>query len=63
MSADDALAALPGARDRARAAERELREAVKAARTAGATWQRVADALGVAKQTAWERFYRVEWED
>ena len=39
-------------------AERELREAVRAARADGATWEEIGDALGVKKQTAWERFWR-----
>ena len=39
--------------------QRALRVSVKRARDAGATWERVAQVLGVKKQTAWERFWRV----
>lgn len=45
--------------DALRAAEAQLGEAVRMMRAAdpeGASWQRVADALGVKKQSAWERF-------
>lgn len=30
--------------------------AVKNAREAGATWEQISQALGISKQTAWERF-------
>jgi len=36
--------------------ERELREAVAAARGVGATWKAIGKALGVTEQSAWERF-------
>ncbi len=36
---------------------------VMCAREAGATWSEVADALGVSKQAAWERFARFETID
>lgn len=29
---------------------------VRQARAAGATWQQIADALGMSRQAAWERF-------
>ena len=32
------------------------REQVIAARTAGASWQQIGDALGVSRQSAWESF-------
>lgn len=34
-------------------------QAVIAARLEGATWQEIADVLGVTRQAAWERFRRV----
>lgn len=49
------LATASQARDEA---DRALREAVQAARDAGATWHEIGQVLGVAKQTAWERFWR-----
>lgn len=36
--------------------ERIRREQVIAARAAGASWQRIGDALGVTRQSAWEGF-------
>lgn len=36
--------------------ERIRREQVIAARAAGASWQQIGDALGVARQSAWESF-------
>lgn len=39
-------------------ADAALRESVVQARDAGATWREVGDALGVTKQTAWEKFWR-----
>ncbi len=36
--------------------EKELREAVAAARAVGATWKSIGKALGVTEQSAWERF-------
>jgi hypothetical protein len=38
------------------AAERLLELEVELARRHGLTWERVADALGVSRQSAWERF-------
>ncbi|WP_242497714.1 hypothetical protein [Microbacterium protaetiae] len=38
--------------------DEELVGWVKTARTAGASWQQVADVLGVTRQSAWERFSR-----
>jgi len=36
--------------------ERALREAVHRARDAGYSWAEVGEALGMTKQSAWERF-------
>jgi len=37
-------------------AERALRNSVRSAREAGATWEQVGTVLGVKKQTAWEKY-------
>ena len=44
------------AADAVPAAVQTLRNAVDAARSAGATWTEIAGALGVSRQAAWERF-------
>lgn len=41
---------------RAARTERDLQDAVTAARQDGVTWQEIADALGMTRQAAWERF-------
>ena len=59
VTSADALAALEAvtlARARLAEAEADLRDAVEDARNAGASWERVGVALGVTKQTAWEKF-------
>jgi hypothetical protein len=38
------------------AAEKELRDAVAAARDAGDSWTMIGAALGTTKQAAWQRF-------
>lgn len=38
------------------AVDKAMRQLVDDARTDGATWQQVAEALGVSRQAAWERF-------
>lgn len=40
------------------AAEMDLRAAVEQAHEAGASWQALGEALGVSKQTAWQRYGR-----
>jgi hypothetical protein len=40
----------------AREVERALRGAVRRARRAGYSWAEVGEALGMTKQSAWERF-------
>jgi ClpX C4-type zinc finger len=53
---DELLAALPGiARASAGVAE-QLGHWVRKARQLGATWARIGDALGMTRQSAWERF-------
>jgi uncharacterized NAD(P)/FAD-binding protein YdhS len=36
--------------------EKAMTQTVEAARDAGQSWTAIGDALGVSKQTAWERF-------
>jgi hypothetical protein len=55
-SLDAALANLPNvARARAQV-EESLLGWVRRARTLGATWAQIGDALGITRQSAWERF-------
>jgi len=35
---------------------------IRAARAAGATWAQIGEALGIRKQTAWERYRKLEQE-
>lgn len=53
----DALGALYDLRQSIRAT---MRETVAAARANGETWQTIADALGISRQAAWERFGKPE---
>jgi uncharacterized NAD(P)/FAD-binding protein YdhS len=50
------LAALRVLTDSEHELDRIRREQVIAARTAGASWQQIGDALGVTRQSAWESF-------
>src|SRR4051812_19120596 len=53
--------ALNAVRDRAilqRATAAELDAAVAEARGYGATWQHIADAVGITRQSAWDRWHR-----
>lgn len=52
----EALTAVQLAADAHRGAARRLDEAVAEARGYGATWQQVADAAGLVKSAAWERW-------
>jgi hypothetical protein len=36
--------------------ERQLRDSVAQARTLGSSWEQIGQALGVSRQSAWERF-------
>lgn len=47
------------AKQNVEAADRELREAVAAARTAGDSWTVIGAALGTSKQAAFQRFSKV----
>ena len=48
--------AIVAANEAVACAERELREAVRAARTAGDSWTIIGAALGVSRQAAQQRF-------
>ena len=54
---DPALARIAVAQIRLRAAERELDEAVMAARDVGLSWQTIGDVLGTTRQGANKRFH------
>lgn len=56
---DPALAKIAVAQIRLRAAERELDEAVMAARDVGLSWQTIGDVLGMTRQGANKRFHAV----
>ena len=54
---DPALAKIAVAQIRLRAAERELDEAVMAARDIGLSWKAIGDVLGMTRQGANKRFH------
>jgi len=56
VSADEVLANLPRVAAASAQVEHNLTEWVRRARALGATWARIGDALGMARQSAWERF-------
>lgn len=60
MDKGEALQGVSDALRRRDEAERALREAVRAARDAGATWAAIGEALNVTKQWAHERFRDVD---
>ena len=53
---DDPLAVIDAIVDSSEAIESALREWVRVARATGHTWQAIARALHVTRQSAWERF-------
>jgi hypothetical protein len=53
---DDPIAVIDGIVGASKGIESMLHEWVKTARTRGHTWQEIADALHVTRQSAWERF-------
>jgi hypothetical protein len=53
---EDVLASLPRIAAAGVQVEQNLVEWVRRARTLGATWARIGDALGMTRQSAWERF-------
>jgi hypothetical protein len=56
LSDDELLAALPGIAATTAEVERELTTWVRAARSRGITWTRIGGAMGMTRQSAWERF-------
>jgi hypothetical protein len=57
---DDPLGVIGEIVDSSKGIESMLREWVKIARGRGHSWQHIADALRVSRQSAWERFRDVE---
>jgi hypothetical protein len=55
-SADEVLAALPRIAALSAQVEEGLTSWVRRARQLGATWARIGEALGMTRQSAWERF-------
>jgi ATP-dependent Clp protease ATP-binding subunit ClpX len=58
LSDDELLATLPASSTAVEAVEEKLREHVAMLRDRGISWERIAAALGVTRQAAWERFSR-----
>ena len=56
LSDDELLAALPGIAATSAQVERELAVWVRTARGRGITWTRIGGAMGMTRQSAWERF-------
>src|SRR4051812_24690817 len=56
LSDDELLAALPQIAAVANQVEANLRMWVQRVRERGVTWTRIGEALGMARQSAWERF-------
>ncbi len=60
---DDPLAVINGIVESSRGIETSLREWVLLARRKGHSWQDIANALGVTRQSAWERFKVVDEDE
>jgi len=56
LSDEEFLATLPAASAAVDSAEVKLREHIDMLRARGISWERIAAALGVSRQAAWERF-------
>jgi len=56
LSDEDLLATLPRVAAVSHQVEAQLGEGVAAARARGITWTRIGGALGMTRQSAWERF-------
>lgn len=54
--ADEPLEVVAGLAARARRADASLREAIASARDQGRSWEDIGRALGVTKQTAWQKY-------
>lgn len=60
---EDPLAVIDGIVSASRGVDAALRQWVSIAREKGCSWKAVGDALGVSRQSAWERFKDVDGED
>ena len=56
LNDEELLATLPAAAGAVDAAAERLREHIDMLRQRGISWERIAAALGVSRQAAWERF-------
>lgn len=56
VNVDEVLASLPRIAAAGAQVEQHLTGWVQRARSLGATWARIGDALGMTRQSAWERF-------
>jgi ATP-dependent Clp protease ATP-binding subunit ClpX len=56
LTDDELLEALPATAQAVENADAELRKHVGLLRDRGVSWERIAAALGVSRQSAWERF-------
>jgi len=56
VTVDEALASLPRIAAAGAQVEQHLTGWVRRARALGATWARIGEALGMTRQSAWERF-------
>ncbi len=56
MSDEDLLAHLPKVAAASAQVEQQLTTWVRQARSRGITWTRIGEALGMTRQSAWERF-------
>ena len=56
LSDEDLLLHLPKVAAASSQVERHLTSCVRQARTRGITWTRIGEALGMTRQSAWERF-------
>ena len=56
MADEELLATLPAAQEAVTAASESVRGHVDMLRLRGISWERIAAALGVSRQAAWERF-------
>ena len=56
LSDDDLLIHLPKVAAASGQVERHLTDCVRQARSRGITWTRIGEALGMTRQSAWERF-------
>jgi ClpX C4-type zinc finger len=56
LSEDELLSTLPRMAAASRQVERQLADWVLEARSRGVTWTRIGAALGMTRQSAWERF-------